>query len=1371
MNASNTLKMYYLCVEYYAMHNHIMKKLCLFLFSLTIIAICAYSNNLRQINNRDGLSNSSVSCLYQDSERFLWIGTYDGLNMYDSRDIYVYKPAINNTQSLSSNVIRGILETDHAYLWITTKWGLNKFSKRTKKVETCYEDFGENSYMAKDSYDNLYILGKPGLLSLYSKSKGAFIDLPIHQDIDLNSASSMLIDSLNTIWINHRGILERYAVNGVETEHPEIKRQPDFVHGCLVSYVFYCDKQIVFIDEAGKMYCITVQGVKYVKDLHDLINTHGEIGDIIYDGQDFLIAFKTNGLIRLNAAHEYEIEKIDINCGIFSLCKDEQQNIIWIGTDGQGVYALTKDKYTFHNIPLSELPISKKRPVRAICVDHEQTLWLGTKDNGIIRIKDYDHAKVYDSSNTEHYTTQHGLTNNAVFALAVSQYYPILWIGSDGPGLNYYSYSDKKIHTLVNHTLSGVAKVHALAETNDSLLWVGSGRTLLRISIANRHGMMLAQNIQPVHFRIPNRQQYNQIYAIYAENDSILWIGMRGNGLIRFNTQTQNYQFMSFDKYDVAPMNDILCILQDPAHKIWVGSSYGLTLLEKKPGSALYDYINYNENDGLPNNTIHGITYGQHGELWMSSNTGLILFDTKKQMFRNFNHHTGLKTIEFCDNAYYQDNQNFRYFFGGVDGIVWIERGEQKLNDFIPQIYFTSLRIFNKEYNLSELETCGEESPSIILDYDQNFFSISFVATDFIDGENSRYSYKLENFSDVWIETQSNQAQFTNIPPGDYILKVRYHTSNFYNENPVQSIHIIIRPPWYLSNVAYVVYLLLCIGMVVSVVVYMHRKYERRKASITRKLNAKYKEEMYESKLRFFTNITHEFCTPLTLIYGPCERILQHDKSDAFIRRYIQIIKYNAERLNSLIQEIIDFRRMETGHKMCHIQALDISHLSYEIIASFSELAEQNHINLKIDIAPDITWNSDRNGFIKILNNLISNAFKYTPTGGLIHITIRIETDKLSINVYNTGKGISKENIPSIFNRYSVLDNIKENSIKGLSSRNGLGLAICQSIVELLKGSIQVESEVNEYAKFIILLPNLSIDEKESTDGPEITPVSIGSSTAHVSGLAYSAKGNSQGKKVLIIDDNKELLWMLKDILDEEYIVSTAENGEDGLNQLKQNAPDLIITDIMMPEVDGITLIKRLKRNKHTMHIPLVILSAKNDTKEKIEGIESGADAYISKPFEISYLKSVIHQLFKKHEELKQYYNSSASAFGFTEGKLLPNEDKYFIEQALSLVEKNLNDVEFGPEELAEEMRISSRSLYRKFKDLNLSSPKDFIREQRISQAIKLLITTNLTIQEIMYRTGFNNRSVFYQEFAKRYHQTPKEYREAHKKRDNLSVE
>ena len=483
----------------------------------------------------------------------------------------------------------------------------------------------------------------------------------------------------------------------------------------------------------------------------------------------------------------------------------------------------------------------------------------------------------------------------------------------------------------------------------------------------------------------------------------------------------------------------------------------------------------------------------------------------------------------------------------------------------------------------------------------------------------------------------------------------------------------------------------------------------------------------------------------------------------------ISIIRKSANRLLNLINQILEFRKTETENRKLKVCFDNLSLLIQEIGIKYKELNQNPNVKIRIKTdAQESQIYYDQEIITIIIDNLMSNALK---RGTFPEITLSINSYEdnnikyTTISVEDTGHGISKESLNHIFERYY------QGQGKYQASGSGIGLALVKSLADLHQATIEVESEVNQYAQFIVNLPQLEVTGKAerilNEEVPKSEPFNHKTSTEITERDNHQEESNQPEPTILMIDDNKELLWMLKDILSDEYSVLTAENGEEGLTILKQKTPDLIITDIMMPKIDGITLIKQLKSNKHTMHIPLVILSAKNTTDEKIEGIESGADAYIPKPFNTQYLKSIIKQLLKKQEELKQYYNSSASAFEFSGGHLLQQEDKKFIETAVELINRNMDNTKFGPEELAGAMQTSSRNLYRKFKNLEQLPPKDFIKEQRINYAAKLLLTTTLTIQEVMYRTAFTNRSHFYKEFGKRYNQTPKEYRESNKHKDN----
>lgn len=572
---------------------------------------------------------------------------------------------------------------------------------------------------------------------------------------------------------------------------------------------------------------------------------------------------------------------------------------------------------------------------------------------------------------------------------------------------------------------------------------------------------------------------------------------------------------------------------------------------------------------------------------------------------------------------------------------------------------------------------------------------------------------------------------------------------------------------------AIVIYALLILLAVLLCIRWFLLKQQRKRLFALEKMEQQHKEELYEEKLRFFTNITHEFYTPLTLIYGPCERLLEYDHSE-YIQKYVTMIKANAERLNALIQEIIDFRRLETGHQVQCIQQVDVSALCNDIIHSFSELAERNNIQVENVVSEDIVWHTDRRSLMKILNNLISNAFKYTSAGGRIRVTVDVaDNQKLRIKVYNTGKGIRQEDIPLVFNRYKVLDGVEASNIKGMTSRNGLGLAICHSMVELLKGDIQIQSEYGSYAEFIVLLPmlDLTLDIKgnDSSVSDVTSPANVAPQVS-VDALNSTEKGADIAEnKILVVDDNTEMLALLQESFSKDFNVIVAQNAEQALEKVKNETPSLIITDVMMPGMDGFELTRQLKQNKYTMSIPVIILSAKNSSQEKIVGFDAGADAYIGKPFEIDYLKAIVVRLIENRSKLKDYFNSSACAYDFSHGHLVKAEDKEFLLKVTEYIENHVDSEELSLEELAEYMQVSVRTLYRRFKEIGLDSPKDYIKEYRINLAAKLLRTTSLTVQEIIYKTGFINRSHFYKEFSKHYQMTPKDYRNMYnKKEDNL---
>jgi len=687
-----------------------------------------------------------------------------------------------------------------------------------------------------------------------------------------------------------------------------------------------------------------------------------------------------------------------------------------------------------------------------------------------------------------------------------------------------------------------------------------------------------------------------------------------------------------------------------------------------------------------------------------------------------------------------------------VNGLTWIEpKSGKETPAYEPDLLFTDLDCFGENKTLYEYN--DDDAKKLTLPANRNTFQITFAVLDYINGDNYDYSYLLENYNTHWISLQKdNKVTFTNLPPANYVLKVKYKSDVTQNDNKIFSLPIVILPPWYLSTIAYVVYALLLILLALAVFYYIRGKFRQRHNELAKKIKEEQKEKLYESKMKFFTNITHELFTPLTLINGAVEQIKKEDdyNGNSRMKKYVSILQNNALSLNELIQEILDFRKIEESEENPYtLKSVSISNLMNSLLVSFSETGQQNRINLTTDIPDNLYWNTDRASFKKIVFNLVSNAFKYTPADGTIKISVAEENKSLKIMVYNTGKGISKDKINLIFNRYYILENTDVNMNNQMTARNGLGLSICYSMVKLLQGEITVDSVENEYAQFTVILPNLMQPEKQKIEKQEkeaVIPV------------------DNSPVYVLVVDDNREIVEIVTDILSPYYTVLKAFSVKEALSVLKAQTPAIIITDIMMPETDGLSFIKMIREDKFNKHLPIIALSAKVHEKDQIKGYEAGVDAYIAKPFSSEVLISIVNRFLVNKKEIKNYYDSAESVFEYADGKLLHQKDKEFVDSVFSIIKDNLSNPELGPEFIAGKLKMSSRNLYRQLKKILSVSPTDFIKDYKLSYAAKLLLSTNLSVKEIINRVGISNKSYFHNEFFKKYNTSPKHYKDSARK-------
>lgn len=1332
--------------------------------SLLICILCCFPHlihaySLRQFSNKNGLSNSAILSLYQDHQGVIWIGSCDGLNIFDGTNIHVYNPANPTKASLSGNLINDIMETEKEVLWIQTNYGLDRLDTKHQTSKS-FTEFKDKNYMAKSRDNDLFIVKDDGYIYYYQPEKQLFQKLEVPQ-IAFGHVLSTIIDENNILWIfTSDNDTRSYQINK-NKEGITLTPNNLFKHPEQLLWAFAEKDLVYFIDKTYSLYEYDFgnQQQYFIADLKAEVETRGEVSSIIKQQNDYYIGFKSSGLIVLKYMSDqkikYQMQDTEIHSGIFCLMKDKYQDIVWIGTDGQGVYMYFNDAFSITNTLLDTPVYQINNPVRTVYYDEEQTLWIGTKGGGILRIRNYSPETNAAASFDRISISNSTLTDNTVYCFAPGSANR-LWIGTEN-GLNYYSYQNKQLKAFtVIADGKKVKYVHSINELNDTTLWVSTvGEGIVKV-ILDKAGSSPSVKSATRIVLDDGRMASNYFFTSFQENDSILWFGNRGYGAYRLNVETEQLTPYRFDNVvNSQTANDIFAIYKNEKG-YWLGTSSGLLHFNE-------DYSHYHDRaDLFSNNTVHGILEDQQNNLWISTNQGLVRFNPKTNTGQTYDRENGLEVTEFSDGAFYKDLRTETLFFGGTNGFVTVKPNAYIMADYMPQINLKGLSIFGKEYNIHDFLHDKKGKKILQLDYSQNFFCIDFMAIDYINGNNYSYSYKLDEVSSQWIESgTSASAIFSNLAPGQYTLLVKYKNNMNGKECEPQKLLIQITPPWYLSNWAYILYFILIALFCILAVYRIVHQYRRKQHRMIEKLNREKKEEVYESKLRFFTNITHEFCTPLTLIYGPCEKILAYPQSDSYIRKYGKMIQQNTEKLNGLILELLEFRRLETGHKVLSIQRLSVSDKLRNIAESFCELAENKNLNYRLDIEPDIEWNTDISCFSKIVNNLISNAFKYTPEEGNITIGLKVENQLLTLNISNSGKGIAKENLAKIFDRYKILDSFEMN---GKNSRNGLGLAICKNMVTLLNGEINVSSIQNEITTFTVTLPELSPTAQEAETPQKVYETGPLNTNTEPMELEQTAVNFDTSKHtVMIIDDDPSMLWFVSEIFVDKYNVLSFNNAAEALASLELKQPDLIISDVMMPEIDGLSFAQKIKQNKLWSHIPLILLSALHHEDDQVKGIEAGAEVYVTKPFNVKYLEKVVYRLIKRESDLKEYYSSIFSSFKVENGNCIHKEDQEFLDKVIETIEKNITNPDLSVELLSSDLGYSTRQFYRKLKPITDKSPADIIKEYRLTMAERLLLTKNYTIEEIMDKTGFNNRGTFYKLFSQRFGMPPRQYREQQK--------
>ncbi|SDK16775.1 hybrid sensor histidine kinase/response regulator transcription factor [Flavobacterium noncentrifugens] len=1330
--------------------------------------------SMEQLDNTKGLSNSSVNCIFQDSQNLLWIGTWDGLNRYDGNNFKIFRPEPDRQNSLSNQVILKVGEDHSGHIWILTMHGINRYDKESDAFTNYYfsrenkPPLSESEFnMTLDASKQVYCAVKDWGIGYFDGN--TFKSIPGKNFIK-NTVIKMEFSETGKLLLLFDNN-ELYAMT-LQTSNGE----KSIARSVLVS------GHIKTFNALGKNICTVSTSGEAA--LHSLDEKKEAV--LIQENIENIVGLVPEGLVLSGKSGYLTIDpdgktvsapwsKYIKNQKITALLKGNE-NIIWTGTDGDGMFKMFPIKNPFNLISKTQLPELDGGIVRTF-LETDHAFWLGTKGKGLFRLPADFYSDPEKSLAYTNFNEGNSAINNAVFALCKGKD-DLIFIGTDGAGIAIYDKLKSKVvswrEIQGSESCDFFKSVYAIYQDDDGLIWLGTnGYGMIRCKISRLANGLKITDIRRYKADSAARGTLssNIVFSIVPRNHNELWIGTRLGGLNLFNKKSGQFQTYknAANNPESLSNNDILCLVTDADKRLWIGTSFGLNVLESMTKDGKATFKSYTVKDGLPNNTIHGIVADKKSNLWISTNFGLSNFVVSPAKFTNYSRNEGLQNNEFADGAFYNDTKSGYVFMGGIKGFNYFLPQKIKESAVVPDLLIDKISGQNQAVPYHQGLVISPDSqtfPSIVLKYNQNFFDIQLAAITYINSEKCHYAYQLKGFDKNWNDIDNRKMiSFTNVPRGNYSLWLKWSNADGVWSKPVHAIDIRIKPVFWQSNVAIIVYMILLAFFGLFV-----RSYYLKRQSLQQNiLFRKNEEELHENRLTFFTNIAHEFLTPLTLIVGPVQKLSEATNLGEKNQKFIHMIHRNSSRLLFLTQQLLEFRKAEYDYLEITVKQFDLVNLVEQIAELFDDWALDKNISYHVDLPSELPGWFDKDKLEKIIFNLMSNAFKYTPTDGKIDLIFKIEKDskRLNITVTNTGKGIPKQKLDSLFDRFFLSDTNQPTDTEMF--RTGIGLAYIKKLVTVLRGEIVVSSIPNQETTFTILIPCDKAAFVEKEIDRETSPILI---SRHLKNIleeiaekpdevpdkisALDLVENNL-KKILIVEDEKEIHLFLNDLLANKYKIMTAYNGVEALGLIESELPDLIISDVMMPLMDGVELCRKIKTDIRTCHIPLIMLTAKDSVLHRIEGLESGANSYIPKPFYPDHLLVRIQKLLEEKELILQHFTQDAVVGNLSEFPI-NNEQKDFIKLVIELIRKNIDNENLQSAFIEKTLGISNSQLYRKTKEIFGLSPGDLIRTIRLKHAAELLRKNVLTVSEVCYESGFNNRSYFYREFKKMYNTTPKNY-------------
>lgn len=1344
----------------------------------------------------NGLSNNQVNCIYKDGKGFMWFGTMFGLNRYDGYNFKVFKHDPANPNSVIDNYIVDIFDGPDKKIWINTRSGFCVYDPVTEcfgAIAPQLQKLFKIPYfnllkMKHDSHDGYWFITTDAGIYYYNavtRQTHHYVRQPEKLlSLYSNTVMDLAEDSAGGLWVVYSdGVIEKLdpRLNKI-TFHSDLLSKANFHKTENYSVTIDQDDDLWFfaINSAiGTFYFNPRKGIfNHIDKDNPTVRLNSDlINNIIQDDEGLIWIGTDHGGINLIDKHNgfkvsYILSREDdvksLRQNTVKLYKDNT-GIIWAGTFKEGISYYHKNiiKFPIYRHFASDPLSLSYEDVDVFAEDKAGNLWIGTNGGGLIyfnrkngKFKQYKHNAQDNNS----------LSNDVIVALCIDHEQK-LWIGTyfggmdcyDGKTFKHYRYNDKVPFSLSDD------RVWNIIEDASNRLWIGTFAGGVNVFDASR-----SKITHPYSYKvIPS----TYVSTLLEDRDKNIWVGgYLGVDEIKHNGETRH---LSTNVKDVNSLisNNVNCIIQDSRGLYWIGTRDGLSIFN----SQTNQFTSLHKLDGLPDDVILNVLEDDHQTLWLSTANGLcnvlVSADNGKYRFRfkNYDEKDGLQSREFNVNAALK-TQEGELVFGGPHGFNLFNPSKISSNEHKPTLIFTGFDLFNKSIEANELvnghpilSRSISETKSIVLNHDENVFTIEFAALDFFDPNKVKHQYMMQGFDHDWLTADNavRKATYTNLDAGEYTFKVRASNTGNFDQASYITLKIEVKPPFWKTTLAYVIYLL----AILSLLFYIRRrgmhklkmefaleqeKLENKRVLEQERQEVKRMHELDLMKIKFLTNVSHEFRTPLSLIMAPVDKMLKQTE-DAGQRQQINMIKVNARRLLNLVNQLLDFRKMEVQELKLHTKQGDIIAFIKEISTSFTDIADKKHIGFLFDSEVEqLETYFDHDKIERILFNLLSNAFKFTSRGGHVSVLLNLldekstaESKMLEIKVIDTGIGVPREMHSKIFERFF------QNDVPGslLNQGSGIGLSITREFVKMHQGDIFIESELNQGSCFIIQLP-LQVDEVAS--GDLVTADNHPASS--IAAEKNASKEVSKAKKltVLIVEDNEDFRFYLKDNLKDIFNILEAPNGKEGWQKALSSHPDIMVSDISMPEMNGIELCKKIKGDERTSHIPVILLTALTGEEDQVKGLEIGANDYMTKPFNFEILLSKIKNLLTLQEQFKKTYRKQMHVQ--LEDIVVESVDEKFLHNAVDYIQKNILNPSLSVEELSKQMNMSRVSLYKKILSLTGKSPVEFIRSIRLQKAMQLLEKSQLNITGVCYEVGFNNPTYFAKIFKEEYNMLPSEY-------------